>query len=77
MWNAKDEMIVDRRQQLLLPTAEPLLSRIGLAFGAMAVTTTIERDGLVTAAIALVTMAAKGGSPAADNGIEHFDLWPS
>ena len=76
MWNAKDEMIVHSRQQLLLPTAEPLLSRIGLAFWAMAVTTTVERDGLVTAAIALVTMPAQGSGAAADNGIENFDLWP-
>ena len=35
MWNAKDEMVVDRRQQLLLAPAEPLLSCIGLAFWAV------------------------------------------
>ena len=58
MWNAKDEMMVDDGQQLLLPTAEPLLSCIGLALWAMAVTTAVERDGLVTATIALVTMPA-------------------
>jgi hypothetical protein len=42
----------------------------------MAVTTTVERDGLVTAAIALVTVPAKGSGAAADDGIENFDLWP-
>ena len=76
MWNAKDQMLVDRRQQFLLAPAEPLLSCIGLTFWAMAVTTTVERDGLVTATIALVAMPAQGSGPAADNGIENFDLWP-
>ena len=77
MWNAKDKMVVDRRQQLLLATAEPLLSCIGLALWAMAVTTRVERDGLVTAMIALITMPAQSGGAAADNGIENLDLWPS
>src|SRR5262245_63335713 len=42
----------------------------------MAVTARVERDGLVTAMIALVTMPAQGSGAAADNGIENFDLWP-
>jgi hypothetical protein len=36
--NAKDEMMVDNGQQLLLPPPKPLLPCIGLAFWAMAVT---------------------------------------
>jgi hypothetical protein len=43
----------------------------------MAVTTTVEQDGLVTATIALVTMPAQGRGTAANDGIENFDLWPS
>ena len=77
MRNAEDEMVVDNRQQLLLPSAKPLLSCIGLALGAMAVTTRVERDGLVTAMIALVTMPAQSSGAAANDGIENFDLWPS
>jgi hypothetical protein len=42
----------------------------------MAVTTTVELDGLVTAAIALVAMPAQGSGAAADNSIENFGLWP-
>jgi hypothetical protein len=53
-----DEMIVDNRQQLLLPPTKPSLSCTSLAFWAMAVTTTVERDGLVTATIELVPMPA-------------------
>src|SRR5215471_1905397 len=40
--NAKHEVVVNDGQQLLLPTSQPLLSGIGLALRAMAVTTTIE-----------------------------------
>jgi hypothetical protein len=36
----------------------------------------VERDDLVTATIALVTMPAQGSGAAADNSIENFDLWP-
>src|SRR5262245_29823808 len=42
----------------------------------MAVTARVERDGLVTATIALVTMSAQSSGTTADNRIEHFDLWP-
>ena len=44
VWNAKDDMIVDHRQQLLLPAAKPLLSCIGLALWAVAVTTRVETE---------------------------------
>src|SRR5215510_6202838 len=70
-------MIVDHGQQLLLPATKPLLSCIGLALWAMAVTTTVERDGLVTAAITLIAMPAQDSSAAADDSIENFVLWPS
>ena len=69
-------MVVDDGQQLVLPTSQPLFSGIGLALWAMAVTTRIEGDGLVTALIALVTVPAQGSGTAADNSTEHFDLWP-
>jgi hypothetical protein len=69
-------MVVDNRQQLLLPSLKPLLSCISLALWAMAVTTRVERDGLVTAMIALVTMPAQSSGAAANDGIENFDLWP-
>jgi hypothetical protein len=60
----------------LLPAAKPLLSRIGLALWAMAVSTRVKAEVLISAVIASVAMATKSRSAATHNGIENFDLWP-
>ena len=72
MWNAKDQMVVDRRQQFLLAPAKPLLSCIGLTLWAVAVTARVKPELLISAVIASVAMATKSRSAATDNGIENF-----
>jgi len=57
VWNAKDEMKVNYRQQFLLPPAKPLLSCIGLALWAVAVTARVKPEVLISAVIASVAMA--------------------
>ena len=70
-------MIVVHRQEFLLPLVQPLLPRIGLTLRTMPVPARVIRDGLISAAPALVAVPAECRRAAAHDGREHFDLRPS
>jgi hypothetical protein len=74
--HAEYQMIVARRQQLLLTGGQPPVARIGLALRAMAITARVEKGGLMAAAVTLIAMSAERGRAAAFDGPEHLDLWP-
>src|ERR1700739_1655486 len=84
MRDAEHEVKVAHRQQFLLPCAQPLLARVGLALRTMAVAAGVIRDGLIAAAKALVAMYAErwragafdesASCPADDVG--HLPGWP-
>jgi hypothetical protein len=75
--HAEDQVIIAHRQEFLLPLAQPLLPRIGLALRTMPVTARVVGDGLIAAAQASVSVTAKCGRTAAHDRREHFDLCPS
>jgi hypothetical protein len=57
--HAEDQVIVARRQQLLLSREKPLLARVGLALRAMAIAARVEKGGLMAAAITLIAVPAE------------------
>ena len=73
---AEDQMEVARRQEFLLALREPLLASVGLALGAVPVAARVIRDGLMTAAHALIAMSAERDGTATRNGSEHLALRP-
>src|ERR1700740_220851 len=77
MRDAEHEVKVAHRQQFLLPCAQPLLARVGLALRTMAVAAGVIRDGLIAAANALVAMSAERCRAAAFDGGEHLHLRPA
>src|ERR1019366_6359730 len=73
---AEDEVVIAHRQQFLLAAFEPLLARVGLALGAVAVPARVVGDSLMTAARAQIAMPTESGSTAARDGLEYLDLRP-
>ena len=71
-----EDFLVFGRQKFLLSCSKPLIARVALALGAMAVATGIIRDGLMTAAVTLIAMSTQRGCTAARNGVEDLDLRP-
>ena len=74
--HAEDQVVVAYRQEFLLPLMQPLLPGIGLTLRAVPITARVVRDGLITAAQALVAVPAEGTRTAAHDGRQHFDLGP-
>ena len=74
--HAEDDVIVSHWQKLLLPRSKPLITYVGLTLWAMPVSTRVIRDGLMTAAVALIAMAAERSCAATRDGVQHLDLWP-
>lgn len=75
--NTENKVIVADGKQFALPGVEPLLTGIGLAFWTVTVTAGAIRDGFITAASALIAMAAQcSGSATCDRG-EYFKLSPA
>jgi hypothetical protein len=71
------EMEVAHREQFRLAFGDPLIAGRGLALGAMAIAAGVVRDGdFESAGGTAVAMAAEGGSAAARNGVEDFDMRP-
>ncbi len=56
--HAEDQVVVAYRQEFLLPLMQPLLPGIGLTLRAVPITARVVRDGLITAAQALVAVPA-------------------
>jgi len=77
VWNAEDQVVVIHRQQLLLASGQPPVPSVGLALRAMTIPAGVVREGLLTAAIALVAVSTQCGGPASFNRVEHLQLWPS
>lgn len=76
MRHAEDEMEIAHREQFPIPGTQPLLACVGLALRAVAVSAGVIRDGLMSAAYALIAMSAECGSAAAFDRPEHFELRP-
>ena len=72
MWQREDRMDVARGQQFLFPRLNPAVAGIGLALGAMPIPARVEGDDLSAAAGALIYVSAQRGSPATQNGTQHF-----
>jgi hypothetical protein len=64
-------------QQFRVAGSEPLVTSVGLALWAMAVTTRVVGDGLLTAARALIQMAAERGRAAALDSPQHANMLPA
>jgi hypothetical protein len=64
----KDDVEILDRQQFTPAILQPLSCGQGLALGTMAMTTGVVGDGLVTAVVALIHVAAQGGGTTAFNG---------
>jgi hypothetical protein len=63
------------RQKLILPSLDPSLTGLGLALGAMAITTAIEGDSQILAAVqALIDMTTESSRPAARDGANNLEL---
>src|SRR5688500_9648232 len=71
VWDAEDQVVVIHRQQFLLASSQPLVPSVGLALRAMAIPAGVVRDGLITTAIALVTVSTQCRGPASFNRVEH------
>src|SRR5215471_10774484 len=63
------------RQKFILPSLDPSLTGLGLALGAMAVTTAIEGDSQILAAVqALIDMTTASRRAAPRNGAHNLEL---
>src|SRR5215471_17425883 len=63
------------RQKFILPSLDPSLTGLGLALRAMAVTTAIEGDSQILAAVqALIDMTTESSRPAARDGAHDVEL---
>src|SRR5665811_792611 len=73
----EDDMEVAERQQVAGSGGDPLVARVRLAFGAVAVPAGVVREAeIVAAAEALVAMAAERGGTAALDGAHDLVLQP-
>src|SRR4051812_20768654 len=77
MRNAEDQVIIAHRQQLALPSAEPLLAGVGLALRTVTIAAGAVRGGFVAATNTSIAMAAERCSSAALDGGEDFELHPA
>jgi|SRR5215467_6852599 len=63
------------RQKFILPSLDPSLTGLGLALGAMAVTTAIEGDSQILAAVqALIDMTTESSRPAPRDRTHNLEL---
>src|SRR5215471_5448417 len=63
------------RQKFILPSFDPSLTGLRLALGAMTVTTAIEGDSQIPAAVqALIVMTTESSRPAALDGAHNLEL---
>src|SRR5271156_753709 len=72
MGQGEDNMEVRHRQQFRAARGEPLGACVSLALGAVPVAAGVVRDGLMTAATALIAMTAQSRGAAARDGVEHL-----
>src|SRR5258708_40029792 len=70
-------MDVPRREKFRASCCEPPFAGARLTLGTVAVSTAIEGDGAMSAAGALIEMAAKCGGATPRDGQQHFDVLPA
>jgi hypothetical protein len=73
----EDDVQVAGREQFSSTRSNPAFPSSDLTLRAVAIATRIEGDGLMSAAGALVEMAAECGGPTPRNGQQHFDVLPT
>jgi hypothetical protein len=73
----EDHMEIARGEKLLLTRSDPAVPSGGLTLRAMAVPTTVIRDGgTMSAAHAFIEMTAESSRTASRNGSQYFDVLP-
>src|SRR5215469_17151185 len=76
MRQGEDDMDIGDREQFPLPGSDPVVASSVLTLGAVAITATIKRDGMIAAARTLVAMSAQCRGAAACDSQEHFAMAP-
>ena len=76
MRQREDHVHIGNIQQFLFTSCEPLVTSVGLALSAMAVSARVIRDGLMAAARALIQMTAQRRRAAALDGAQHAEMLP-
>jgi hypothetical protein len=72
----EDHMHVRCRKKFPATLFQPTIARPRLTLWAVPIAATIERDGTMPAASALIEMAAECGGATPHNGQQHFDVLP-
>jgi hypothetical protein len=72
----EDNMDVGDRQEFVLASRDPLIAGSALAFWAMPIAATVERDGAIAAARALVAVPAQSRRATTCDGTEDFAMGP-
>jgi hypothetical protein len=70
----EDDMEVASRQEFLATRLQPLVAGGGLTLGAVSIPAGIVGDGAIPAAGTLIPMSTQGGSPAALDSRQHFQM---
>ena len=73
----EDDVQVAGREEFSSPRGNPSFPSRDLTLRAVAISATVEGDGLMPAAGALVEMTAECGGTAPRNGQQHFDMLPT
>jgi len=76
MWQRENHVHIGHVQQFRLAGGKPLVTSIGLALCAMAITARVIRDGLMATARALIQMAAQRRRATALNGAQYAEMLP-
>jgi hypothetical protein len=72
--HGEDHMEIAGVEEFAFPCCDPALASLCLTLGAVAISTRVVGDGLITATRASIAMPAEGGSAAALNGTKSFEL---
>src|ERR1700722_12736909 len=76
MRQCENNMEVRHRQQFSGTRSQPLGPCVSLALGAVPVAAGVVRDDLMSAAAALIAMAAQSRRAAASDGVKHLAMLP-
>jgi hypothetical protein len=71
---SEDHMDVRGGQKFAAPRVQPTVASGGLTLGTVPIPAGIVRDGTIPAAGTLIPMSTQGGSPAALDGRQHFQM---
>jgi hypothetical protein len=74
MWEREDDVHIRHVEQIALTRVEPALPGLRLALRAVPIATRVIGDGLLSAGVTLIEMAAEGGRATARDGAEDRSL---